>query len=125
MGQFSEAVLNKMLNAVAARADYTQEADVYIQLHTGDPGSNGTANVATENTRQLATFGDAAESGAISNTDAITWTNLAATETLTHISLWSASTNGTFLGSDDLSASKNVNIGDTYTIPIGDLELSL
>lgn len=125
MGAIAAGERNKMLDAYAGRTNYTANAAVYVQLHTGDPGSAGTDNVATETTRKAVTFGSAASSGAISNTADIQWTNLAATETITHVSLWTASSGGTFLGSDDLPASKNVNAGDTLTIPTGDLDITL
>jgi hypothetical protein len=52
-------------------------------------------------------------------------TNVAATETYTHVSLWSASSGGTFLGSDDLSSSAAVTAGDTFRIPTGDLDVTI
>jgi hypothetical protein len=42
-----------------------------------------------------------------------------------HVSFWDASTAGTFLGSDALEATKSVTAGDNFTIPTGDLDLSL
>lgn len=125
MGSIAVGERNKMLDALTGRGNYTASAAFYVQLHTGDPTAAGTSNVATETDRQAVTFGDAAASGAISNTAAVTWTNLAATETLTHVSFWTASTSGTVLGTDDLPTSKNVNAGDTFTIPIGDLDITI
>jgi hypothetical protein len=125
MGAFSDAVKNKMLDAVTGRATYTAEAAYYLQLHTGSPGAAGTSNVATETTRKATTFGTAAASGAISNTVAVQWVGLAATEALTHVSAWSASAAGTFLGADDLPATKNVTVGDTLTIAVGDVDLTI
>lgn len=125
MGAFSDAVKNKMLDAVAARTTYTAEAAVYAQLHLGSPGAAGTANLAAHTTRVLCTFGAAASGGLISNTVAVSWTSLSANEAITHVSFWSAASGGTFLGSDDLPATKNVQIGDTLTIPIGDVDLTL
>lgn len=124
MGTFSELVRNSCLDAIARNTSYA-EAAVYVKLHTGDPGSAGTSNAATNTTRQQATFGSAAASGAISNTAAVEWTNVSTTETYTHISLWDASSGGNFLGSDDLSSSAAVTAGDTFRIPVGDLDLSL
>ena len=95
-----------------------------MQRHTGDPGAAGTSNPATEATRQQATFGSAAGSGAISNTAAVTWTAVSTTETITHVSFWSAASGGTFLGSDDLASSAALNAGDNFTIPTGDLDLT-
>lgn len=125
MGTFAEGERNKMLDAITGRGNYTASAAVYVKLHTGDPGSAGTSNAATETTRQAATFGSAAASGAISNTAAIEWTNVSTTETYSHISLWSAETDGTFLGSDDLSSSAAVTAGDTFRIAISDLDLTV
>jgi len=124
MGTFSATVRNAWLDALARNISYANGA-VWVQLHIGDPGAAGTTNPAVETTRQQATFGAAAALGAISNTAAIEWTLVAASETYTHVSLWSASTAGTFLGSDDLSFTAAVNAGDTFRIPIGDLDLGI
>ena len=125
MGAFSDVVKNKMLDAVTGRATYTAEAGCWIKLHTGSPGASGKSNPATHTTRVQAAFADAPSAGAISNTTAISFTSLSADETFTHVSMWSASSGGTFLGADDLPAPKAMNTGDTLTIPIGDLDLSI
>ena len=46
-------------------------------------------------------------------------------ETYSWVSLWTASTAGTFLGSDDLSAPAAVAVGDTFQLPIGQISVSL
>lgn len=124
MGTFSAAVRNSWLDALARGVAYDND-EVWVKLHLGDPGAAGTSNPAAETTRQQATFGAGASGGAISNTVAIEWTNVSTTETYTHVSFWSASTAGTFLGSDDLSSSAAVTAGDTFRIPIGDLDLTI
>lgn len=98
-------------------------AAVWIKLHVGDPGAAGTSNPATETTRQQASFG-AASSGAIANDAALTWTAVAGTEDFTHFSAWTASTAGTFEFSGTITANAVVT-GDTFTIPVGDLDLTL
>lgn len=125
MGSIAEGERNKMLDALTGRTTYTANAAFYVKLHLGDPGAAGTSNPAAETTRQAVTFGSAAASGAISNTAQVQWTSLAATETISHVSFWTASTAGTFLGSDDLASAQNVNSGGTLTIAIGDLDLTL
>lgn len=92
---------------------FTAPSTMFVQLHTADPGASGTTAVATTSTRQAATF--AAASGgvmALSNTPTFT---AAGTETISHISLWSASTVGTFYWSAALTASKSVVASDTLT----------
>jgi hypothetical protein len=123
MGTFADSVANSFLDAFARNVSYANAA-VWVKLHLGDPGSAGTANAAVETTRQQAIFGSAAASRAISNTAVIEWLNVSTTETYTHISLWTASSAGTFLGRDDLSSSAAVTAGDTFRIPIGDLDLT-
>lgn len=125
MGTIAEGERNKMLDALTGRGAYSANAAVYVKLHTGDPGVAGTTNAAANTTRQAATFGSAAATGTISNTAAIEWTNVSNTEVYSHISLWTASSAGTFLGSDDLSATASVTAGDTFRIPIGDLDISI
>lgn len=124
MGTFSDTVANSWLDAFARNTSYANAA-VWVKLHTGDPGSAGTNNAATETTRKQATFGSAASGRAISNTADIEWTNVSTTETYTWISLWTASSGGTFLGRDDLSSSAAVTAGDTFRIPTGDLDLTV
>ncbi len=105
----------------------TAPANIWIQLHTADPGAAGTNAVAGNATRKdlTAAMGTAA-AGAITNTAAITWTTgeVDTNEDYTHWALFDASTAGTFLCSGTMTANA-VTIGDEFTIPIGDLDLTL
>jgi hypothetical protein len=125
MGTIAEGERNKMLDAYVGRTTYTAQAAYYVKLHLGDPGAAGSNNAAANTTRQAVTFGNAAASGAISNTAAVEWTNVSNSETYTHVSFWTASSGGTFLGSDDLSSSAAVTAGDTFRLPIGDLDITV
>ena len=124
MGTVSDAVANGWLDALCRGVPYDND-EVWVKLHLGDPGSAGTTNPAAETTRIQSTFGVGATARAISNTAAVEWTNVSTTEIYTHVSLWSASTAGIFLGRDDLSSSASVEAGDTFRIPVGDLDLSV
>lgn len=117
---------NAILDALCSSIAYSDPAGFFIKLHTGDPGAAGAGNAAGETTRQDASAAFAAASGGAITTDAaITWTNVSTTETLSHISFWSASVAGTFLGSDALDVARAVTAGDTFTIAAGDLDLSI
>jgi hypothetical protein len=118
----SSTTANAILDAIGNATAYSI-ATPYIQLHTGAPGTAGTANVATETTRKLVSFG-AAAGGVISNDTAIVWTNIAGSQDATHWTLWTAAAAGTFIGSGTITANA-YTAGDTYTIPIGDLDVSL
>jgi len=115
--------LEWLCNASATSAAPT---NIWIQLHTADPGSAGTTAVAGNATRKdlTASMGTAA-SGLISNNVAITWTTgeVDTSEDYTHWSLFDASTAGTFLCSGTMTANA-VTVGDEFTIPSGDLDLS-
>ena len=110
-----------------ASAMATAPAVPWIQLHTADPGAAGTTAVAGNATRKdlSAAMGTAA-SGAITNTAAITWTTgeVDTSEDYTHWSIFDASTAGNFLLSGTMTANA-VTVGDEFTIPIGDLDVSL
>lgn len=95
----------------------------WAQLHVGDPGANGTANVATETDRVQVDWGTVA-AGAVANEAAVQWTNVAGTEDYTHVTFWTASSAGTFGFSGTVTANA-VTAGDTFTIPIGDLDVTL
>jgi hypothetical protein len=95
----------------------------WVKLHTGDPGSAGTSNAATETTRKQATWSSAASASKTTSAD-LEWTSVAGTEDYTHFSLWTASTAGSFGGSGTVTAN-SVTSGDTFTIPAGGLILSL
>lgn len=99
-------------------------AAVWVRLHTGDPGEDATSNLATESTRQSVTF-SAASSGQITSSSTLTWSNVAATETITHVSLWDASTGGNALWKGALTASRALTAGDNFTISSGSLTVSL
>lgn len=119
----ASAVANGFLDALGNATNYTAPAAFYVKLHTGDPGSAGTSNAATETTRVQASFA-AASAGAITTDADLAWTNVAATETITHVSYWSASTAGTFLGSDALEASADLTATGDFTIAAGNIDLS-
>jgi hypothetical protein len=87
----------------------------YVKLHIGDPGEDGTSQPATETTRKSVSWSSAA-SGAKSTSATLSWTNVAATETYTHWSMWDASTGGNCIWTGALSASASVTAGDTFQI---------
>lgn len=124
----ASAVANDILDALARNDSLTTLplAAFWVKLHTADPGAAGTTAAAGNTTRKQVTFGSAASGGAISNTAAITWTSgeVTTSEDYTHYSIWTASTAGTFYGSGTITANA-VTAGDQFTIPIGDLDLTL
>lgn len=115
---------NVLLDLVFNGTAYAGQATVYAKLHIGDPSEAGTTNPAAHTTRAAATFG-AAVAGAVSNDVAVTWTSMAAGETLSHLSLWDHLSVGNCLWVGALTTPKVVNAGDNFSLPIGDLVVQL
>jgi hypothetical protein len=105
----------KILEHTTGKTAWTIPTDVYVKLHTGDPGEDGTSAAATEDTREEAAWATAS-AGSIATSGTIEWTNVAATETYSHWSLWDASTAGNCLWTGALSSSAAVTAGDTFQI---------
>jgi hypothetical protein len=120
----SAAVANAILDAYCRSVAWSEPASFNVKLHIGDPGAAGTSNVAGETTRKAASF-SAASAGAITNSGALTWTNVSTTETVSHVSFWDDISAGTFIGSDALNTPRSLTAGDTFEIAAGDLDLSI
>lgn len=111
-------VANKWLDAIrSGGSSFAATPATYVQLHTGDPGAAGTANVSAGSTTRPAVTQATPSAGAmsISGTNPA-WTNGGTSETLTHVSVWDAATAGNFLYSVALTASKAWASGDTFTL---------
>jgi hypothetical protein len=105
------AAVNSWLDTLFATAS------CYVKLHTADPGASGaTAAAAGSTTRVNATMGAAAAGSKAMTSMASTWTNGGTSETLSHISLWTASTAGTFNGSAALTSPQPWVATNTFTL---------
>lgn len=107
----TSTVANGWLNGTFATAS------CFVKLHTADPGAAGTtAAAAGDTTRKNPTMA-AASGGSIAMTGtAGPWTNGGTSETLTHISLWTAVSAGTFQASGALTASQAWVNTNTFTL---------
>lgn len=104
---------NQLLNTVQGTSFVVPAT--WIQIHIGDPGAAGTANLSAVTTRQQAHFA-IASGGAIALTAAPLPWNMTSTETIVAISVWTASTGGLPLWDVALSAPQAVVNGDTVTL---------
>lgn len=128
MAAASDFLELKLLDHSLGTAAYTAPTDVYVGLHTGSPADDDSgANEITGNgyTRKVAAFA-AASAGSASTNATITFD--AATGnwgTITHISLYDASTSGNLLFHGAVTTSKTIETGDTFQISSGNLTISL
>jgi hypothetical protein len=97
----ANAFLNVYRNTAA-----TAVATPFVQLHTADPGAAGTTAVAGSSTRNAITW-NAASGGSMTLSTLGDFTGTTS-ETITHVSVWTASTAGTFLQSFALTASQAI-----------------
>ena len=114
---------NKFLECL--RGNSFSVATVYIQMHTGDPGPNGTANVsAGASGRKAVTYSAAASGSMTTSAGTGNWTNSGVTETLAGYSRWDAPTSGNFLGSVQSAAAKTWSSGETVAVASDTLSVS-
>lgn len=106
---------------------------LWAQLHVGDPGAAGTANPAVESTRvdvSAAFQSPAADDGTgaarkLANDSILgPWVAVAADETYSQVSFWTASSGGTFVGSGTVTGA-SVTAGDDFAVPVGDCVVKL
>jgi hypothetical protein len=114
-----------ILDALGNATNYTAPTAFWIQLHTADPGAAGTTAIAGNATRKSVSFG-LASGGLISNDVAVTWSSgeVDTSEDYTHWTAWTLVSAGVFIASGLMTANAVVS-GDTFTVPVGDLDLSL
>ena len=104
---------NKLLDTLGNTSFAVTTA--YVALHTADPGEAGTTAAASNTTRKAVSW-SAAASGSKASSATLSWTNVSATETYTHWSMWDASTAGNCLWTGALATSASVTAGDTFEI---------
>ena len=110
---------NKILDAVVNATSFSV-AQVYVSLHTGDPGATGASEVAGGSyIRKAASFG-AASGGSAALDAAVEFSGMPSC-TVTHVGFWDAESSGNFLQGGALTAQKVVAAGDTFRFAVGAL----
>lgn len=106
MGAFSTAAKNTMLDALTVDR---------IQLHSGDPGSEGTANVVS-GTMAAVTF-SAASSGSRPLSADKQYTGLTPNQVVTYVSFWNYNGGSPiFHGSSAVTGDQAANSAGEYTV---------
>ena len=131
---FSQYFATQVLSWVKGAPFPTALSNVYISLHSADPGVAGTnadetaAITNTTNRTTIASSALGAVSGAsgggfeITNTGVVQLTTSANNSnaiTVTHFGVWDAASGGNFLASGQLTSSVDVELGDTVQFNIG------
>jgi hypothetical protein len=125
---FSQYFANEILTWIKGASFPTALSNVYVSIHTGDPGTAGTSNDVTltvtgsANRTAISASAFTGVTGAspsgfeIKNTNTVQITTNAQNstqQTLTHFGLWDAQTSGNFIASGALTSSVDIQSGDT------------
>lgn len=106
---FANSILEVFRNTAVSAV-----ATPFVKLHIGDPQGAGTSAPSGLTTRNAVAW-SAASGGSMALLTLAAFT-MNTSETISHISIWTASTAGTFLQSAALTASVPVINGSTLTI---------
>jgi len=108
---FVASVVNGWLDGTFATAT------CWVKLHTADPGAAGTtAAAAGDTTRKQATMAAASGGSKAASSSVGPWTNGGTSETLSHISLWTASSAGSVNATAALTGTQAWASGNTFTL---------
>lgn len=122
VGLSTTNLANKWLDMLRG-ATFTAPSALYVKLHVGDPGAAGTANPSAVTARSILLLAQAS-SGTVALAGAQPAWAMTTTETISHLSVWDASSGGNFLWSAQLSLAKSVANGDTLTLTTCGLTLT-
>lgn len=106
----------------------TRPTTWHVALHDGDPSAAGTANEITDSGYARVATTDLTRSGSTvtNSTGAVTFAAIDDAEvTITHASIWDASTAGNCLFYGALAVSKTLAVGDALVFATNELELSV
>jgi hypothetical protein len=127
MAAISNYLENALINATLRNTGYSSPATVYVSLFTTDPTDDGSGTEVSGGSyaRVAATFG-APSNGSSSITADVTFSQATANwGVVTHFGIHDALTGGNLLYHGQLTASKNVETGDLFKIPTGQLTVTL
>jgi hypothetical protein len=127
MSQMSNYLENALVNVTLRATAYTSPATVYVALYTSDPTDADTGVEVTGGAyaRQSVTFGVPANGVAL-NTNNVTFPqSTAGWGTVTHIGYRDALTGGNLLYFAPLSTARTILSGDTMSLLIGQLNVTL
>tara|TARA_B100000287_G_C20598852_1_gene767201 strand:- start:470 stop:892 length:423 start_codon:yes stop_codon:yes gene_type:complete len=137
---FSSYLANKILGWIKNSSFPNALTNVYVSVHTADPGVNGTNNDVTSSIKGSGTRTSiastsfstvsAASGGGYEITNAIvsqitTSAQNSSPTTVTHFGIWDAATAGNFLASGELTTSVDVQLGDTVQFNQGAMAIKV
>ena len=108
---------NDLLNTLRNVTTNVAIATPFVQLHTGDPGAAGTTAISVGSTTRNAIAWNVPASGLMTLLSLAAWTNGGTSESITHVSLWTLATGGTFIQAFVLTVPQPWVSTNTLTLP--------
>jgi hypothetical protein len=117
----------KIVDHVLGTTSFTMPTNVFVKLHTADPGEDATTAPAGNTSRQDVNFGAASNPGGSAlNSSVPAWVDVSTAETYTHFSIWDTvgPTGGNPLLTGALTVSVTVAVNDDVSFPVGSLSVT-
>ena len=124
---FSETTRNAMLDCLLRNTALAYAAS-WMSLHSGDPGTDGSNELAAANgyARVQLTFGDAAANKAISITAQVDTPQASADwAQATYVGIWTLDAAGTFVWGKALTTARTVRAGKRLRVAVGGITVSI
>lgn len=127
MANLSDYAENKLLDHLLSTTAFTMPTQVYVALYTTatDDATAGTEVTGGSYARQPVDFAAAVGGAANPTADVVFPEATANWGTVTHVRLMDAVSAGNPLMHGPLTASKLIDVGDTFRIPLADLDTAL
>lgn len=123
---FTDYLENKLLDHTFGGAAYTAPATVYVALFTTATNDAGAGTEVTGGSYARQAITVSVTGNAVTTTAAVSFPTASASwGTVTHAALMDAASAGNMLGQDALPTSKIIDSGDVFTIPVGDIDITL
>ena len=123
---FSDYLETKVLDHVFAGTAYTAPTTLYVALFTAAPSDSGGGTEVSGGGYARQTIAFTTSGDTTSNNAAIEFPTATANYgSVTHVGIFDASTAGNLMAHAALTSAKNIETGDVFRIPSGDLDITL
>lgn len=121
---FSTFLGDKIIDHMLRGEAYTAASRVYASLHHSDPGLTGANEISGSGYGRQVIWLNASSAKATTSASVLSFTSMPS-GSVAWAGIWNNDTSGSFFMSGSLSASKNVNQGDTFQFPVSDFDVIL
>ena len=106
-----------LLELILLGAPFTPPSAFWVSLHTGDPGNDGSSEIATAR-EQVSFAGPVTIDNAIQSSNEVSFASTTGGN-ISHLGLWDAQTGGKFLYGGPLSVMRPLLVNEGITFVVG------